>query len=91
MTVADIIQKKLLCFEPEKQVVIDESHKHAGHSGAPAGGESHFNVLIVTSHFKNMTRVKRHQAIYKVLEDEMRGPIHALSLQTMTPDEYQPD
>lgn len=88
MKVAERIEKKLAFFSPEKLVVTDESYKHRGHAGAPAGGESHFDVLIVSKYFQSMSRVKRHQAVYKVLDEELKGPIHALSLQTLTPEEY---
>ncbi|MBL4614394.1 MAG: BolA/IbaG family iron-sulfur metabolism protein, partial [Magnetovibrio sp.] len=41
--VRDRIELKLEnAFTPESLKVVDESHLHAGHAGAPEGGESHF-------------------------------------------------
>lgn len=89
MKMVDIIQQKLQAtFHPTLLEVVDDSQRHAGHREAGTSGESHFNVLVVSSHFENMPPVKRHQAIYALLKEEMRKKIHALSLQTFTPEEY---
>ena len=48
MNVASEIEQKLRDhFAPSHLVVDDESAAHAGHAGAPDGGESHFRVEIV--------------------------------------------
>lgn len=89
--VIDSIRTKLTAaFMPEKLDIIDESHKHAGHSGVPAGtsGETHFAVTIVSSRFEGVSRVGRHQLVYGLLEKEMKHPVHALALKTLTPAEY---
>jgi BolA protein len=81
MLLRDIIEKKLTeAFAPQRLEVIDESHKHHGHAGAPDGGQSHFVVLIRAAAFADMSRVKQQRAIYAVLKQELAGPIHALSL-----------
>lgn len=88
MRVAGLIEKKLTeAFQPEKLTVTDESHKHAGHAGARPQGESHFHVHIVADHFNGMSRVKRQQAIYKILSEEMQTDIHALALLVKGSDE----
>lgn len=79
--VARAIRQKLeAAFAPERLVVVDESHLHAGHSGARDGGESHFRVEIVSSAFSGMTRLDRQRRINGVLAEELAGPVHALSL-----------
>jgi BolA protein len=88
MSVADAIREKLTkAFAPSELVVEDESASHAGHAGATPGGESHFHVRIVTPSFAGLSRVERQRRIYAVLEAEMRGPVHALSLSALTPGE----
>src|SRR5215467_5766066 len=88
MSVADKIRQKLSTnFTPEELVVADESARHAGHSGARPGGETHFDVRIVSRSFDGLSRVERQRRIYAVLADEMKGQIHALSLTTLTPAE----
>lgn len=83
--VKDIIKEKLsAAFSPEAIKVLDDSHHHAGHAGARAGGESHFTVRMTASSLKGKSRVMQQRAIYKVLADEMAGPIHALVLKINT-------
>ena len=38
-------------FNPVQLVIDDESHMHAGHAGAPSGGESHFRITIKAQEF----------------------------------------
>ena len=66
--------------------VVDESHLHAGHAGARAGG-GHFAVTIVSPHFAGLNTLKRHRMVYDALRDMMRADIHALSVRAFTPDE----
>lgn len=80
-TVADRIRRKLeAAFSPEQLDVVDESHKHAGHSGWREGGETHFQVTIRAAAFAGMSRVARQRAVYDCLAEEMAGPVHALAL-----------
>ena len=90
MSVAEIIERKLsAALTPAKLDIIDESHLHEGHAGAREGGESHFRVTIVAAAFENQNRVARQRQVYEILKDELAGPIHALALSTLTPDEAQ--
>lgn len=74
-------------FEPLVLEIVDESHLHKGHAGAPEGGESHFRVKIVSELFEKMTRLERQRAVNETLKDELAGPVHALSVQALTPGE----
>ena len=88
MSVADQIRQKLSAnFAPEELVVVDESARHAGHSGARPGGETHFDVRIVSRSFDGASRIERQRRIYAVLAEEMKNQIHALSLTALTPVE----
>jgi BolA protein len=81
MRVAEQIEAKLqAAFAPTALEVIDESHLHAGHAGAPEGGQSHFRVTIRAAAFAGKSRVAQQRAIYGALKEEMSGPIHALAL-----------
>ncbi len=68
--------------------VEDESHLHAGHAGAREGG-GHFRALIVSSQFAGLNRVKAQQLVYRALAEEMASEIHALSIKTLTPAQWQ--
>ena len=54
---------------------------------AKDGGESHFQLTIVSSAFEGQGRVARQRAINNVLRDELAGPVHALAVRAMTPAE----
>jgi acid stress-induced BolA-like protein IbaG/YrbA len=47
----------------------------------------HFEATVVAREFSNLRPLQRHQLVYKALGDRMGGEIHALQLQTLTPDE----
>ncbi|MAU41134.1 MAG: BolA family transcriptional regulator [Kordiimonas sp.] len=88
MKVAEAIRQKITAgLSPQRLDVIDESHKHAGHRGAPDGGESHFQIHIIADAFAGQSRLARQRMVYKLLAEELAGPVHALSLHTQTPDE----
>jgi BolA family transcriptional regulator, general stress-responsive regulator len=85
---AEAIKTKLeAAFSPQRLEVEDDSARHHGHAGAREGGESHFNVLIVAGAFAGVGRVQRQRAVYAVLAEELAGPVHALSVKALAPDE----
>lgn len=53
------------------------------------GDGQHFEAVIVSAAFDGKSRVQRHQLVYSALGDRMRQEIHALSMRTMTPAEWQ--
>lgn len=88
MSVAETIKRKLeAAFSPVHLRVEDESRLHAGHSGARAGGESHFRVAIVSSVFQGLSRLDRQRRVHETLAEELKAQVHALSLSLSTPDE----
>ncbi len=77
----------MAALSPTFLEVKDESHLHAGHAGAPDGGESHFRILIISADFEGSSRVARQRMVNKALKDELAGPVHALAMKTLTPEE----
>jgi acid stress-induced BolA-like protein IbaG/YrbA len=53
------------------------------------GDGRHFEALIVSRAFENKSRVQRHQLVYAALGERMREQIHALSMRTLTPTEWE--
>jgi acid stress-induced BolA-like protein IbaG/YrbA len=53
------------------------------------GDGRHFEALIVSRAFEGKTRIQRHQLVYAALGDRMREDIHALSMKTLTPEEWK--
>ena len=52
------------------------------------GDGHHFEAVIVSEAFRGKSRVQRHQLVYGALGDRMREEIHALSMQTLTPEDW---
>ena len=52
------------------------------------GDGHHFEAVIVSTEFRGKNRVQQHQLVYRALGDRMREEIHALSMQTLTPEEW---
>jgi acid stress-induced BolA-like protein IbaG/YrbA len=53
-----------------------------------AGDGQHFEAIIVSAEFRGKNRVQQHQVVYRALGDRMKAEIHALSMQTLTPEEW---
>lgn len=88
MSVTNSIREKLqAALSPSDIEIIDESELHRGHGGWREGGESHFNVKIVAACFTGLSRVARQRLVMDALALELAGPVHALSMQCLTPDE----
>ncbi|MBI3503267.1 MAG: BolA family transcriptional regulator [Proteobacteria bacterium] len=87
-TVAERMRTKLeSAFAPAALKIADDSHKHAGHAGARAEGETHFTVTIVSDAFAGKSRVDRQRLVHAALAAELAGPVHALALVLRTPAE----
>lgn len=52
------------------------------------GDGQHFTALIVSDAFQGKRLIQRHQLVYAALGDRMREEIHALSMKTLTPEEF---
>lgn len=86
--VTESITKKLNdSLSPTYLEVIDESEGHRGHAGYREGGESHFRVVIKSTLFEGESRLARQRMVMKVLAEEMKGQIHALSVKADVPEE----
>jgi BolA protein len=81
--------KLVAAFDPIRLEVVDDSHRHAGHAGHNEGGESHFNLLIVSDAFVGLGRVERQRRVHQVLSEELAGPVHALSIKASTSAEAE--
>jgi BolA family transcriptional regulator, general stress-responsive regulator len=87
-TAATIRRKLEAAFAPDRLDVIDDSAKHAGHSGARPEGETHFTVQLVSSAFAGLSRVERQRRVYAALQEEIAPDrVHALALSVHAPGE----
>jgi len=71
-------------FAPVYLEVTNESFMHA----VPEGSESHFKLVVVTDQFIDKRSVQRHQAVYRVLAEQLQHAVHALALHTYTLSEW---
>ena len=82
-----LIRARLLeALAPCEVEVQDDSRLHIGHVGAREGG-GHFSVRIVAEQFRGHAPLARHRLVYAALDDMMKGPIHALAITALTPDQ----
>lgn len=56
---------------------------------AADGDGHHFEATVVSAAFRGLTRVQQHQRVYAALGERMKSEIHALSLKTCTPEEWE--
>ena len=65
MTVTETIETKLnAALDPVRMEVVDDSESHRGHGGFREGGESHFNLLVVSEAFAGKSRVARQRLVH---------------------------
>ncbi len=81
----ELLESKLVAgLNPDRLALVNESYMHS----VPAGSESHWNLIIVSSAFSGAPLVKRHRAVYDALGKETLQSIHALTMKTLTPEEW---
>ena len=75
-------------IEPEQiKAWIEESSLACEHVEVRGDGH-HFEAVIVSPAFRGKSRVQQHQLVYAALGNRMGGEIHALSMQTCTPEDW---
>jgi BolA protein len=79
-----IEQKVASALQPTHLELLNESHMHAG-----PRTDSHFKLVAVSAAFAGLSKVKRHQLVYRLLGEELAGPVHALALHLYTPGEWK--
>lgn len=50
------------------------------------GTEDHWEATVVSAAFQGKTPIQRHRMVFDALAEEMKGPIHAFALKTLTPE-----
>ena len=61
---------------PDADVTLDDTR----------GDQDHYSARVVSTAFEGKTRVQQHQMVYAALKGKMGGQLHALALQTGTPE-----
>ena len=76
---ASMIESLIRAAVPDAQIRLADS----------TGGGDHWAATVIAGSFQGKSLVERHRAIYSALGDLMRGEIHALALDTRTPEEQE--
>jgi stress-induced morphogen len=74
---ASEIERLIQAGFPDAQIRIDDLR----------GDGDHYAATVVSSAFKGKTRVQQHQMVYQALQGRMGNELHALALQTSTPQD----
>ena len=53
------------------------------------GNNDHFNLIIISNSFKDLTLIEQHRKVYDILNDMITKEIHALQLKTMTWEQWK--
>ncbi len=86
MSLLNIIRGKIDDgFETRHLEVLNESSQHA----VPPGSDTHIRLTLVSPDFEGLALVRRHQAVYALLKDELLAGVHALALHLYTPAEWR--
>ncbi|KAH7474877.1 hypothetical protein KRP22_003446 [Phytophthora ramorum] len=80
-----IHEKLLTAFAPSHLDVINESHMH----NVPKNSETHFKVVVVTEQFDGKPLLQRHRMVNAVLQPELDAGVHALSILSKTPAQWE--
>lgn len=74
-------------IQPEQIKSVIEGGLTCDHVEVKGDGH-HFEAVIVSAEFRGKSKVQQHQLVYRALGDRMREEIHALSMRTLTPEEW---
>jgi BolA protein len=85
-TAAQIRSVLELHLDPVHLEVRDDSGAHAGH--ASAGGKGHFRLRIVSRCFVGLKPLQRHRLVNEALAPLYETALHAVAMETLTPDEF---
>ena len=87
VTISDRIRTKLAALEPLELDVVDQSEAHRGHAGWRDGGETHFDLRVVSAAFEGLSLVQRQRLVLDALKEEFDAGLHALSIKARAPGE----
>ena len=85
--IADRIRNNLAVLQPVVLELVDQSEAHRGHAGWRDGGETHFDLTVVSAAFAGKSRVQRQRLVLGALKEEFEAGLHALSILARAPGE----
>jgi len=80
--IEELLQQRL---RPTHLEVQDEGAAHVGHAGA---GKGHFRVRVVSTCFDGLKPLQRHRLVNDALSPLFAAGLHAVAMETLTPNEF---
>lgn len=77
MVDSNVVEERIRAGIPEVEVLTVEDL---------TGTKDHYRATVVSAAFRGKSRIEQHQAVYAALGELMAGPVHALALNTFTPE-----
>lgn len=87
-TIKTTLQEKIGATIVEIEDRSDLHKHHEGRKNAPVGS-GHYDAIVVAASFSGKPMMQQHRMVYEALADQMQTTIHALSLKTYTPEQWQ--
>lgn len=84
-----VLKTFIICSMDPKDIRVMIETGMPGSSVEVDGDGTHFEAVIVSTEFQGKTLLERHKLVYQVLGEAMKERIHALSLKTYTPEQWE--
>lgn len=81
------IKNKLTDLSPTLIEIEDQTHRHKGHKQAGTG--AHLILTVIAPSFSGLSPLQRQRVVFEKLGELLQGPIHALSIRALAPNENQ--
>jgi stress-induced morphogen len=78
MIAPEEVEKLLTAAFPEADIRVQDLK----------GSMDHYRVAVITETFTGKRLVQRHQAVNEALKEPLKGPLHALTIEAFTPEEW---
>ena len=82
----EITDRLTRALNPTQLQVINDSARHAGHSGDDGTGESHFTIIVESAALAGASRIERQRIVLRALGKDLVARIHALSIKATAPE-----
>lgn len=76
-------------MDPRDIAALIEQNLAGARAEVHTDGQGHYEATVISEAFAGKRSLQRHQLVYGTLGDRVGREIHALALQTFTPDEWR--
>ena len=72
-----------------KQTILEALPNAIVHVMDPNNDGEHFEAIVVSDTFREVSLVKQHQVVMRALTEKFATSVHALALKTFTPEKWE--